>query len=192
VYTWNIWISAPLRDNNENTRPIWVFPTTSLTPRSRPMSLSHPYHTTPTLLPLPLCSTHYSILLFLPTVAVLSTRSSWSRLIRFFKPKSPLRLSLPTLAFSSQWDVDFIVARRNRFIQKFARTPSASWPAIILLFTDPDGFATVNEQMYYLPCDRCCFLFFLFPTFFIFLSHSTSMCTLCSSFSSLHLSITYS
>lgn len=45
-------------------------------------------------------------------------------LIRFFKPKSilPLLLTVPLL---SQCDVNFIVARRNCFIQKFARTPSA-------------------------------------------------------------------
>lgn len=137
VHTWNIRISAPLRTITRiltSLRPIWALPTTGLTPRSRPRFRPSPAIPRP---PLPLRSTHYSILLFLPTTIVLSTRSGWSRLIRFFKPKSALLLSLSTFPFSSQRDMDFIVARQNRFIQKFAQTPSAPWSAIIFLFFRP-------------------------------------------------------
>lgn len=74
---------------------------------------------------------------------------------------------------SSRCDVDFIVARRNRFIQKFARTPSAMTLFYSPLFSGPDGFATVNEQMYYPPYTADAVLLFAsLPTSFfsLFLS----------------------
>lgn len=100
------------------------------------------------------------------------------RLIRFFMPKSAIPSSLSP---SSRCDVDFIVARRNRFIQKFARTPSAMTLFYSPLFSGPDGFATVNEQMYYPSYTAdAALLFAPLPT--SFLSFSRSMHYLCTSY----------
>lgn len=107
--------------------------------RSRPCSRPFSHHTTPNS---PLYSTLYSILLSLPHPGnVVDPIRGWSRLIRFFMPKSVIPSSPNP---SSRCDVDFIVARRNRFIQKFARTPSA-----VTLFYSPlfSGSATALRRL---------------------------------------------
>lgn len=160
--------------------------------KSRPCSRPFSHHTTPNSPLYFLPSTPY----FCPSPhldSVVDPIRGWSRLIRFFKPKSATP-STPNP--SSRCDVDFIVARRNRFIQKFARTP---WPSFILLFfSGPDGFATVNEQMYYPPYTADAILLFApLPTSFLSLSLSLAQCIIyVRHISSFHLyillSVTYS
>lgn len=118
---------------------------------------------------------------------MLSTRSGWRRLIHFFKPKSELLLSLLTLPFLSQWDVDFIVARQNRFIQKFARTPSAPWPAVLLFFPAPTALRRLTNKCITDPMTDAVPLFVsFFNVLYFSLSLSTFTCVRCTVFSLLY------
>lgn len=127
---------------NANFSPPRFVPPPPAGTKISPTILPLPGQATPTSPPLPLFVIHYSILLFLPTQ--ISIRRAANSFLRVDK--------------RSLTDVNFIVRRSNRFIQKFIpehpRPSSNHLSPVTPLFLRWSP-VTVNEQIYYPCCSRC-------------------------------------
>lgn len=158
-------IRATANNNNENTHfspPHLSFPHHKSNSQVSPTFSPLPYHTTPILPPLPLCSTHYSILLFLPTAVVLSIGLKSTNSFLQAEERSPslsFSLSPPLTQFfpfhpSETW----ILSPRVRVAsyKNLHKHHQRHDPLLFSFFLAPTALRRLTNKCITHPYDRCC------------------------------------